>query len=44
MNLKKELEKVKEFLESEKIGNIYIEKRPNGTLIIQITETKKYKK
>ena len=44
MDIKQELEKIKKFLESEKIGNVCIEKRPNGTIIINLTETWKYQK
>ena len=28
--------------ESEKIGKIFIDKRPNGVILIETTETKKY--
>ena len=33
---------IKDFLESEKIGKIFIDKRPNGMILIETTETKKY--
>ena len=44
MSINKKLKEIKNFLESEKIGNVCIEKRPNGTIIINLTETWKYQK
>ena len=42
MSISKELKEIKDFLESEKIGKIFIDKRPNGIILIETTETKKY--
>lgn len=42
MSVEKELKEIKKFLESEKIGKIFIDKRPNGMILIETTETKKY--
>ena len=44
MNINKELEEIKNFLKSNKVGNIVIERKPNGTITIQKTETAQYKK
>ena len=42
MSISKKLKEIKDFLESEKIGKIFIDKRPNGIILIETTETKKY--
>ena len=42
MSISKELKEIKDFLESEKIGKIFIDKRPNGVILIETTETEKY--
>lgn len=44
LNIKKELKEIEEFLKSNKVGNIVIERKPNGTITIQKTETSQYKK
>ena len=44
MDIEQELEKIKDFLKSNKVGSIIIEKKPNGTTIIQTTETAQYKR
>lgn len=44
LNIKKELKEIEEFLKSNKVGNIIIERKPNGTITIQKTETSQYKK
>ena len=44
MNINKELEEIKNFLKSNKVGCIIIERKPNGTITIQRTETSQYKK
>lgn len=44
MNINKELEEIKIFLKSNKVGCIIIERKPNGTITIQKTETSQYKK
>lgn len=44
MNTEKELKEIEEFLKSNKVGNIVIERKPNGTITIQKTETSQYKK
>ncbi|WP_374140909.1 hypothetical protein [Leptotrichia hongkongensis] len=44
MNINKELEEIKNFLKSNKVGCIIIERKPNGTITIQKTETSQYKK
>ena len=44
MNTKKDLQALAEFLKSNKVGNIVIERKPNGTITIQKTETSQYKK
>lgn len=44
MNIKKELKEIEEFFKSNKVGNIVIERKPNGTITIQKTETSQYKK
>ena len=43
-NIKKEHKEIEEFLKSNKVGNIVIERKPNGTITIQKTETSQYKK
>lgn len=42
MSISKKLKEIKDFLESEKIGKIFIDKRPNGVILIETTETEKY--
>lgn len=42
MSINKKLKEIKDFLESEKIGKIFIDKRPNGVILIETTETEKY--
>lgn len=42
MSVNKKLKEIKDFLESEKIGKIFIDKRPNGVILIETTETEKY--
>ena len=42
MSISKELKEIKDFLESETIGKIFIDKRPNGIILIETTETEKY--
>ena len=44
LNIKKELKEIEEFLKSNKVVNIVIERKPNGTITIQKTETSQYKK
>ena len=41
MSISKKLKEIKDFLESEKIGKIFIDKRPNGVILIETTETEK---
>ena len=42
MSINKKLKEIKDFLESKKIGKIFIDKRPNGVILIETTETEKY--
>ena len=42
MSINKKLKEIKNFLESERIGKVFIDKRPNGVILIETTETEKY--
>ena len=44
MIINKELEEIEKFLKSNKVGSVIIERKPNGTITKQKTETAQYKK
>lgn len=44
MSINKEFKEIEEFLKSNKVGSVIIERKPNGTVTIQKTETAQYKK